>query len=243
MAKSPLKLLTPRNHGHAAWGYVTNFGGGFVDGDRLKMRVAVEDGASALFTTPSQAKVYRSEQGCSLDLETRVGEDAFVALLPDPVSCFAGANYAQSTEVHLGARASLLYLDGLTCGRRARGEKWAFSRYASRLRIHREGALVLHDATVLDAAHGDLEARMQRFEAMATLVALGPHVASIVRALLEAAPFVRRADVISSASPLGKDGAVLRLAASAVEPLLLATREALRFLPEVLGDDPFARKW
>ncbi len=243
MAKSPLKLLTPRNHGHAAWGYVTNYGGGFVDGDRLKMRVAVEEGASALFTTPSQAKVYRSANGCSLDLETRIDDDAFAALVPDPVSCFAGARYEQTTDVHLGARASLLYLDGLTCGRRARGEKWALSRYASRLRVHREGATVLHDATVLDAAHGDLEARMQRFEAMATIVALGPHAASIVRALLEATDFARRADVVSSASPLGGDGAIVRLAASAVEPLLLATRHALRLLPDVLGDDPFARKW
>src|SRR5207237_901842 len=39
-AKSPLRLLTPRNHGAAAWAYTSTLGGGFVDGDRVARRIA-----------------------------------------------------------------------------------------------------------------------------------------------------------------------------------------------------------
>src|SRR5687768_3060300 len=35
LAHSPLRLLTPRNHGHAAWVYTSSLGGGLVDGDHL----------------------------------------------------------------------------------------------------------------------------------------------------------------------------------------------------------------
>ena len=34
----PLRLLTPANHGHAAWVYTSSYGGGLVDGDRVVHR-------------------------------------------------------------------------------------------------------------------------------------------------------------------------------------------------------------
>src|SRR5262245_60409912 len=46
-ARSPLRLLTPANHGHAAWVYTSSYGGGLVDGDRLAVDVEVKPGAAA----------------------------------------------------------------------------------------------------------------------------------------------------------------------------------------------------
>src|SRR4029079_4497747 len=95
-------------------------------------------------------------------------------VIPDPVACFAGATYEQRTTIRLAGDASLVFLDALTCGRSARGERWAFTRYASRTRIEREGRLVAHDAVVLDAQRGGpLPERMGRFEALATIISIG----------------------------------------------------------------------
>src|SRR4051812_14789077 len=91
IAASPLKLLAPSNHGDAVWIYVVNFGGGLVDGDELKLRARIRRGASALVTTQSSTKVYRSPRGCSQSFEAEVEEDATLVVLPDPVACFAGA--------------------------------------------------------------------------------------------------------------------------------------------------------
>ena len=45
-AESPLRLLTPRNHGRSAWAYLSTLGGGFVDGDRVRLSDGTEVRAS-----------------------------------------------------------------------------------------------------------------------------------------------------------------------------------------------------
>ncbi len=244
-AESPLKLLFPRNHGSAQWVFTATYGGGLVDGDAIALDVDVLDGAAALVSTQSSTKVYRSPRGTSQTLRGRVGEGALLAVLPDPVACFAGARYAQRAEVTLAAGASLLFVDSMTCGRAARGERWDFARYASRTTITRGGRALAIDATVLSPDDGDLRARMGRFDALATAFAFGPRARASRDALLAvgAVDAPVRGDVVAAASHLGDDGAVVRLAATSTAALLAALRRALAPLAEVLGDDPFARKW
>jgi urease accessory protein len=84
LAHSPLRLLTPRNHGHAAWVYTSSLGGGLVDGDHLHVDLEVAPGASALLSSQGFTRVYRSPRGCRNELEARVGEGGLLALVPDP---------------------------------------------------------------------------------------------------------------------------------------------------------------
>jgi urease accessory protein len=238
-ANSPLKLLLPRNHGRGVWAYMASFGGGLVDGDSIHFEVDVGAGAMGLLSTQSSTKVYRSPRGCRQALQARVGEEALLVLLPDPVACFAGARYEQETTVTLAPRASLILLDAFTCGRAARGERWAFSRYLNRTLVKREGVPLLLDAIRLDPEEGALPPRMGRFEALATLAVFGPAVA----VLRTPPPLRRRAPVVEAASSLGGDGALLRVAATSVEEAMSAVRSRLRDLPVLLGDNPFARKW
>jgi len=104
-ATSPLRVLTPRNHGRAAWAYTSTLGGGMVDGDAIRLRVEVAPGAAAVLASQGQNRVYRSVHGCRSELAAEVGEGAFLALLPDPTVCFAGASYRQKTELRLAAGA------------------------------------------------------------------------------------------------------------------------------------------
>jgi urease accessory protein len=85
---------------------------------------------------------------------------------------------------------------------------------------------------------------MGRFEALALLAVFGPQASTLREAILQpSAPLRRRASIIEAASPLGEDGALLRVAATSVEEASLAVRARLRSLPTLLGDDPLARKW
>src|SRR5215217_2370847 len=79
LAHSPLRLLTPRNHGHAAWVYTSSLGGGLVDGDHLSLQVDVAPGATAWLSSQGANRVYRSPSGCRSDVSARVGEDALLA--------------------------------------------------------------------------------------------------------------------------------------------------------------------
>ena len=67
-AESPLKWLTPRAGGDAAWVFASSYGGGLVGGDRLAIDVRVDAGAGALLSTQASTKVYRSPRG----VETRL---------------------------------------------------------------------------------------------------------------------------------------------------------------------------
>lgn len=244
VAHAPLKLLTPRNHGTAAWVVAANFGGGLVDGDHLKLSVHVGPGASGLLGTQASTKVYRSPRGTGQDLDVAIAEGGSLALIPDPIVCFEGSRYTQRQRLRLEENASLLFLDGLTSGRSARGERWDFARYSSRTLVERCGEPVVLDAVLLDPAHGSLEVRMGRFEAFVTLVALGSAFAPICKAALESSPTLeRRGAVVRSVAPLGADGVVVRVAGITVEATTRAIRGYLTGLSDLLGDDPFARRW
>jgi urease accessory protein len=167
-AASPLRLLTPANHGDAAWVFLASLGGGLLDGDRIDLDVEVGDGASALLGTQASTKVYRSPPGgagSSQRLSARVGAGALLAFVPDPVVCFADARYEQTLEISLAPSASLWLADGYSCGRSARGERWAFSRYASRTTVFRGGARSIVDATRLEAGVGPGLGRLDRQDA------------------------------------------------------------------------------
>ena len=245
LAHSPLRLLTPRNHGHAAWAYTSSFGGGLVDGDHVSLEVEVAPAATALLSTQGANRVYRSPRGCRSDLTARVAEGALLAVVPDPTVCFTGARYAQTLDVRLTAGASLVLVDVVTSGRDASGERWAFSHYTSTLRVHVDGRALVDERWLLDPAHGPLAERLGRFNAMASVLLVGPALASAREALaseVSALPVASRAALIASVSPLGTEGLLLRAAAVSVEELLRATRGWLSFLPALLGDDPWARR-
>ena len=242
-ATSPLRLLLPNNHGNAAWVYLASLGGGLVGGDRIELRVTLAPGASGLFGTQASTKVYRSSHGCSQRVVVEAESESMVALVPDPVVCFAGARYEQETHVMLGRDASLVLLDGYTSGRKARGERWQFNGLASRTTIEREGRIAFVDATRLDPRHGSLVERMRRFDVVLTLVALGPRLGAVRAAMLEASASSGSDGVLAAASAIGSDGAILRVAAARFEGASLVLRRSFARLTEILGDDPFARKW
>jgi len=141
-------------------------------------------------------------------------------------------------------------LRAITAGRSARGERWAFGSYAARLAVTVGGAPVVHDALLLDPAHGPLPARMGRFDAFTTVVAVGPRLAAIAADLLAApSPLRRQAALLVAASPLAgvprsgagvaAGGAIVRIAGVSVEQVARETRRLLAGVSALLGDDPW----
>ena len=246
LAASPLKLLNPRNAGTSAWAYLVTFGGGLVGGDALRIDVDVLDGSTALLATQASTKVYRSERGASQELCAHIAGDGVLVMLPDPVTCFAGARYFQEQRIHMDRRASLVLVDRLTAGRVAFGERWAFHRYVSRTHVWRGGRRLLHDALALTPEDGDIARRMGRFNCLALVVAIGPAIGATATRLLDAlgsAPISRGAEILCSAAPLEGDGVLVRIAAQSVEQVAVMLRDRLSIVTSLLGDDPWAAKW
>ena len=244
-ASSPMKLLTPISRGKSAWAYTSSFGGGLVAGDRTQLSVTVSGGARCFLSTQSSTKVYRNPAALPCDHSTRaeVKDDSLLVFAPEPVQAFADSHYSQRQEFHLAANAGLVLLDWFSAGRTARGERWAFKHLESRNDVFIAGERALVDPILLNS--DELAERMGRFNCLATLLLIGPAMKLAAEGLLQqiaARPIEKRAALTCSASPVC-GGALLRVAGEEVESVRRELGGHLTFLHDILGDDPWARKW
>lgn len=244
-ASSPMKLLTPIARGKSVWAYTSSFGGGLVAGDRTELAVTVSGGARCFFGTQSSTKVYRNPAALPCDHTTRaeMEEDSLLVFAPEPVQAFADSHYSQRQEFHLASNASLVLLDWFSAGRTARGERWAFTHLESRNDIFIGGERALVDSILLSSE--ELAAQMGRFNCLATLLLIGPEVKLAAEVLLQhiaARPVEKRGALTCSASPVS-GGVMLRVAGEEVEAVRRELGGHLTFLHDMLGDNPWARKW
>ena len=245
-ATSPLRLLTPRNHGHAAWVYTSSYGGGLVDGDDIAVEASIGSGAAAFLSTQSATKVYRSPRGTRVALDADVGEGGLLVVAPDAVICFAGSRYRQSQRIAVAAGGALVLVDWVTSGRRESGERWVFDEYVSRTVVRLAGRLVVHDAVALRPSDGPLAERFGHYDVLAVAVLVGRRLAGEIERLdarVREEAVERRADLLVAFSQVEPDGGVLRVAGRAVEQVDHVLRDLLGFVPGLLGDSPWARKW
>jgi len=144
VSQDPLKLLPTRSADSDACSVVvSNYGGGFLQGDRAHLDVSCSDGARLYLGTQALNKVYRCPQDDARQTITgRLGKDARVASLPDPVMLFAESRFRQHQTWDIEDGAVLAVADGMVSGRSAYGESFAFTSYASETRVTKAGRAV-----------------------------------------------------------------------------------------------------
>jgi urease accessory protein len=240
----PLRLLTPKNHGHAAWVYQSSLGGGFVGGDALSLGVRVGAGATAFLSSQAAGKVYRGTD-CRFALDATVEAGATLVNWPDPTMLFTGSKLTQRQRFELGDGASLLCVDACTAGRVATGERWATEQLELHLEVSRLGQVVFADGVTLSQRHGPVVERLGGVNALATVVLAGPAFQKAVESLeqqVASTPLERLPAplVVASRWPWGL---VLRVAAVSAPALQGVLDGLLRpHVVAALGDDPLARK-
>ena len=248
-ATSPMKLLTPRARGPSVWAFTSSFGGGLLAGDETRLDLRLGAGARCFVGTQASTKIYRNPDArpCGHITRATVGEGALLVFAPEAVQAFAGSRYAQRQQFHLAPGSGLALVDWFDSGRAARGERWAFQRFESRNEVFVDQDCRWLDSLLLDPGDGPIGAthRTGRFDCFALVALIGAPLHSAAERLLAeiaARPIAGRAPLVCSASPL-HDGALLRLAGERHEDVAREIQNQLVFLGELLGDDPWARKW
>lgn len=220
--KTPLQIMKPLYYNpqrpDMAYTYLMTTGGGILHNDRQRMDLRFGPSTAAHVTTQTHTKAYRMESGyaaavCNLEVE----RGAYLEYLPDPIIPFEGSRLYQRTAVTLHPGASLVTGDTLYAGRLSRGERHAYTVFASDFEVRRPDGepvatdrirLVPADDRRMDAAGGR--------DVIATLYVLSDAVpaARIADALHEAVSAVAAADesTVFGVSVLpGETGAWLRL--------------------------------
>jgi len=248
-ATNPVKLFTMRGVTSTCWVCAANYGGGIVGGDAIRLNLEAAAGTRAVVSTQASTKVYRSLRPASQQLTATVADEALVVILPDPVVCFAGAHFSQQQRFDLDRTGNLVLVDWIASGRHASGERWAFRHYSSRLDVRRESRRILYDTLLLNSEDGCIKERLGAFDVCLTALVTGPLVAAAAAAMVRAvagSAIEPRSHLVHSAWELPDGGALLRIigtGGSAVELVGSAVRRQLSFLSELLGDDPFSRRW
>ncbi|XP_022926523.1 urease accessory protein D [Cucurbita moschata] len=273
-SKYPIKFIIPRKVGPSKtdviWIYTLNYGGGIVSGDSISCELTVKDGCTAALTTQSSTKVYKSrgEERSEQLLEARIGSDALLAVLPDPVTCFATARYAQKQVFRVDSRSSLVLVDWFTSGRHGRGEIWEFNLFKSTNQIFLEDGHPLFFDTVLleQGSTNSIIERMHGYQVIAMVVILGPRVKKVQDEVQENvkkmmsdqlySPFTstrgaqmnKNSDhlyakprIIASSSVFGPKGigTVVRIAAMETETVYRFLQQQLASMEPLLGVPPY----
>ncbi|KAJ1435941.1 Urease accessory protein UreD [Sesbania bispinosa] len=182
LSRYPMKFITPKKVGpsriDAVWVYALNHGGGIVSGDNISCKFSVGDACTMVLATQGSTKVYKSVGSqCSQQiLEARVGSNALLAIIPDPVTCFSTARYFQKQVFSVSPDSNLVIVDWITSGRHESGEKWDFDLYRSTNNIYLDdGQHLFLDTMLLEKEKiGCIQEHMQDYQVIAMIVLLGP---------------------------------------------------------------------
>ena len=141
----PIKFINPRPQRGCCQVYVSNYGGGLVDGDEVRMRVDCGTGSKLYLGTQSSTKVYKAngKGGCIQETLGTVHAGALAVVCPDPVVPFAGSRYRQTQGWEVHPDAELILFDWIQPGRSARGEVFAYDCLRTELRVTRPGGAPL----------------------------------------------------------------------------------------------------
>ncbi len=150
-SRQPLKIINPNSPGGSCHVVLASYGGGLVAGDSIRLRVRCEEGSRMLLTTQANTRIFKSIDGSQAEQLTEgfLAEKALAVVLPDPLVPQADSRYHQAQHWHLAADAMLLLADWWHAGRTDAGEKFAFTTFATELRVSVAGRLVLLDRFAL----------------------------------------------------------------------------------------------
>ncbi|WP_436927923.1 urease accessory protein UreD [Halosimplex amylolyticum] len=157
--------------------YVQSPTGGVAQGDRHAVAIRVGADAVAHVSTQSSQKVLSMARNyAAADVSLSVGSGGHLDYVPEPAILHEDSRFFQSVALELDPDASAVVGDVVVPGRLARGERFDFERYLSRLRVRREGTLLVDDATHLRPADADPSAPgvMGEFAVLGTLYVLTP---------------------------------------------------------------------
>jgi urease accessory protein len=229
------KIRLPRDlAGPGAEAVLINTSGGLTGGDQLEWDVAAVAGAAVTLTTQACEKVYRSSGGeAHVRASIRAEAGARVDWLPQETIVFDGGRISRKFEANLEGDATLLVLEAVILGRKARGEEVETGSFRDSWRIRRNGLLVHAEETRFEepfGAYRGVAAALGHNTAFATLLLVDDGAArhtAAVRGLISAAGVAGGASAWETAGSgkllarmAARDGYMLRKALLPVVRLL-----------------------
>ncbi len=150
--QKPIKILSPKSHHSHCHLTTTNYGGGFVQGDSIKIKIDAQKDTTSLLTSQANNRVYKSENGstCVIYQEIDIDKNACFFLLNDPLVLQKNSKLEQYLTCHITKESSFVLLDWISTGRIKSNEHLVFDSFYSETTILYNHKKILLDKFVLN---------------------------------------------------------------------------------------------
>jgi urease accessory protein len=168
-------------HGRPGWTHVVlvQTSAGPLGSDRIEVDVEIEAGAALELTATAATLAYPASERASISITCRVGAEARVAWLAQPLILAAGCNLVSNVDVDLADGAAAVVRETVVLGRH--GER--AGRYRGTVRCDQSGRPLLRDEVRIDGTNPTTAlVALGDARAISTLAILG------VRPIAEAEP-------------------------------------------------------
>ncbi len=264
-SRQPLRILTPACYTTCCGAFITNYGGGFVQGDSVDIEISCGREAKLFLTTQANTRVYKtdSDKMSTQSLSGLLSEDSLAVVFTDPLVPHRGSRFTQSQSWRLHPKASLVLVDWLSSGRSETGESFVYDTLNATVRIRRENRLIVSDRFSFNPSTQSphTPGRFSHFTCQLNIYLVGPRTESIVTALKtslsnqEAAPSRQhlpdrvdhgavRPRVLYSISACASQAHVVRILAVQRSDVEALTKRLSTMLDTdtLLGIDPLTRR-
>ena len=135
------KLMLPKTYGEMTEAVMLNTSGGITGGDRLNVKIQVENGA-VVATSQTAERLYRSiTEPAKIEITLRAYNAATLHWLPQETIIFDGAELDRTVCLDMSADSKCLLAETIVMGREAMGEDIRGCHFTDNWWLYREGQL------------------------------------------------------------------------------------------------------
>ncbi|WKA58372.1 urease accessory protein UreD [Planococcus shenhongbingii] len=215
--------------------YLLNPGGGYLDGDRYRMKITAKEGSKVTLTTQSATKVYKTPKGHAYqETDILLEKGSYLEFLPDPLIAYENARYRQKNTVRMETGAVFLYTDILTPGWSPNGGKFTYHTVQLINEIYVDGELAVFDHIKLSPEKQSIKGLgfMEGYSHIGSMIVVGEQTDSELLNDLYEAILCQRADVKFGLSQLVVSGFSIRILANSTQVIERIIAECHRLIHE-----------
>jgi urease accessory protein len=143
---TPIRLFNPRVNASSCHVFVSNYGGGMVDGDAVRLKVICREDARLHIGSVGNLHIYKGPtKGCSQIIEGFLENNALCVLNSEPIVLHSGSNLEQKQTWNVHPESSLLIAEWVIAGRLETGERFTFSQYVNEITVLMDGHVWMMD--------------------------------------------------------------------------------------------------
>jgi urease accessory protein len=215
---------------------IVNPGGAYLDRDRYRIDVTVDDGAELMLTTQSATKVYRTPEDRAVQQATiRLGQNSRLEYLPDQLIAYRGSRYRQDTRIDMDSTASLMMSEVVTPGWSPTGTPFLYTELHLRTVVTLAGRPVVIDNLVLapeDGARGmNRMGFLEGHTHVGSLLVVDPRVDDAALEMARVQVATRAEHLVAGVTTLSVPGLALRVLGTStqeLDELIVAVVDELR---------------